>query len=133
MALQCLKNNKERTHIVLHLRPEKQEENILKDYFFCPRCDKVSPYRVRRASVDFTFYFIPLFELGDRDEYVVCQACKRGFDPRILQPYNQHLFKLVWAAKCELLRLTPEVLKSKLLQNGLKEPLIDQLITLAQN
>jgi hypothetical protein len=60
-------------------------------------------------------------------------VCKKGFNPKILQPYNQHLFKLVWAAKCELLRLTPDVLKSRLLKDGLKEPLVDQLITLAQN
>jgi hypothetical protein len=123
----------ERMFKMLHWRSEKQEESIFRDHFFCPKCDNVSPYKVKRASVGFTFYYIPLFEIGDLDEFVVCQVCKRGFDPKILQPYNQNLFRLVWAAKCALNRFTPETLKSKLLRDGLKEPLVDKLIMLAQN
>lgn len=122
----------ERMFKVLHWKPETQEESILRDYFFCPKCDQVRTYKVKRASVDFTFYFIPLFEIGDHDEYVVCQVCKKGFNPKILHPYNQNLFKLVWAAKCDLRNPTPETLKARLLTQGLKEPLIDKLILLAQ-
>ena len=114
-------------------RLENEEKDIFRDYFFCPKCSNVSPYKVKRASVDFTFYYIPLFELVHLDEFVVCQICKKGFDPKILQPYNQNFFRLVWAAKCALNRFTPDTLKSKLLNDGLKEPLIDKLITLAQN
>jgi hypothetical protein len=117
---------------MLHWRAETEEESILHDYFFCPKCDNVRPYKLKRASIDFTFYFIPLFEIGGHDEYVVCQVCKKGFNPKILHPSNQHLFRLVWAAKCELDRSTPEFLRSTLLKNGFKEPLIEKLIMLAQ-
>jgi hypothetical protein len=112
---------------------KRKEKEPVQEHFFCPKCDTVSPYKVKRASLHFTFYYLPLFEIRDLDEFVVCHVCKKGFDPKILQPNNQKLFKLVWAAKCSLVRFTPETLKSKLLKDGLKEPLIDRLITLAQN
>ena len=83
--------------------------------------------------MDFTFYYLPLFEMGNHDEYVVCQACHKGFNPKILEPSNQQLFRLVWVTKCGLVRFTPEVVKSKLLRTGYKEPLVDKLILLAQN
>jgi hypothetical protein len=102
-------------------------------HFFCPKCDQLSPYSLKPASVDFTFYFIPLFEATTLHEFVVCQVCKKGFDPRILAPGNQSLFKLAWATKCQLSHFSPEALKTKLVSQGLKETLIDKLITLAQN
>ena len=118
---------------MLPWKPETQEESVLKDYFFCPKCDNVSPYKEKKASVDFTFYYLPLLEIEDLDRYVVCQVCKKGFNPKILEPQNQQLFRLVWVAKRGLLRFTPEALKSKLLKDGYKEPLIDKLLLLAQN
>jgi len=66
-------------------------------------------------------------------EFVVFQVCKRGFDPKILAPSHQNLFKLVRATKYEMLRFSPEALKLKLLNDGLKEPLIDKLIKPAQS
>jgi hypothetical protein len=117
---------------MLHSHVEMEEESILQDYFFCPKCDNVRPYKLKRASIGFTFYFLPLFEIEDHDEYVVCKACKKGFNPKILHPSNQHLFRLVWAAKCELKGSNPERLRSELLKNGFKEPMIDKLMMLAQ-
>lgn len=102
-------------------------------FFFCPKCDRLAPYKVRPAAVDFTFYHLSLFETRPLDEFVVCQACKKGFDPNILSPGHQSLLKLVRATRYELMRFSPELLRSKLLGDGLKEPLIDTLITLAQN
>jgi hypothetical protein len=102
-------------------------------FFFCPKCDRLTPYQVKPASVDFTFYYHPLFEVRTLPEFVVCQVCKKGFDPKVLSPGNQSLLKLVWATRCELLSFSPEALRSKLLSNGLKQPLVDKLITLAQN
>jgi hypothetical protein len=102
-------------------------------FFFCPKCDRLAPYRVRPASVDFTFYHLSLFEARTLHEFVVCQVCKKGFDPNILSPGNQSLLKLIGATRYELMRFSPEVLRSKLLGDGLKEPLVDTLITLAQN
>jgi|SRR6266540_2425651 len=107
-------------------------KGTVQKHFFCPKCDRLSTYEVKPASVDFTFYYLPLFEAIDLCEFVVCQTCKNGFDTRILAPGHQSLFKLAWAAKCELLHSSPEALKSKLVGQGLKEVLIDKLITLAQ-
>jgi hypothetical protein len=89
---------------------KKQKENA-QEHFFCPKCDHLSPYKVKPASVDFTFYYIPLFELGSLTEFVVCQVCKKGFDPKILAPRSQSMFKLAWATKCNSDRLSPETLR----------------------
>jgi hypothetical protein len=102
-------------------------------FFFCPKCDRLASYKLSPASVDFTFYHLPLFEARTLHEFVVCQSCKKGFDPKILSPGNQSLLKLVGATRYELMRFSPEALRSKLLRDGLKEPLVDKLITLAQN
>ena len=117
----------------------RKKKEIKKDtpgnelHFFCPKCESLTPYRLKPASVDFTFYYVPLFEIRNLHEFVVCQVCNKGFDPNILSPGNQSILKLVWATKCQLSRFPPETLKSKLLGDGLKEPLIDKLITLARN
>jgi hypothetical protein len=102
-------------------------------FFFCPKCDRLAPYKVKPASVDFTFYYLSLFESKTLHEFVVCQVCKKGFDPKVLSPGNQSLLKLVGATRYELSRFSAEVLRSKLLKDGLKEPLVDTLLTLAQN
>jgi hypothetical protein len=102
-------------------------------FFFCPKCDRLAPYRLKPASVDFRFHYLSLFELRTLHEFVVCQVCKKGFDPKVLSPGNQSLLRLVGATRYELSRFSPEVLRSKLLGDGLTEPLIDKLITLAQN
>jgi hypothetical protein len=102
-------------------------------FFFCPKCNGLAPYRVRPPSVDFTFYYLSLFEVRTLHEFVVCQACKKGYDPKILSPGNQSLLKLVGATRYELMRFSPDALRSKLIRDGLKEPLVDRLITLAQN
>ena len=118
---------------VLHWRPVTKQKVRSQNFFFCPKCNNPSPYVVKHASADFRFYFIPLFETQDLDEFVVCQVCKRGFDPRVLSPGNQSLFRLAWVTKCGLRRSSPEALKSHFLEHGLKEPLVDKLIMLAQN
>jgi hypothetical protein len=100
-------------------------------HFFCPKCDTLSPYSVRPASVDFTFYFLPLFEKRDLFYFVVCKVCRKGFDPAVLERHSQTLFKLVWGTKCQLRHLSQDILKSKLLSDGLKEPLVDKLIMMA--
>jgi hypothetical protein len=102
-------------------------------FFFCPKCDRLASYKVKPASVDFTFFYLSLFEARTLHGFVVCQVCKKGFDPKVLSPGNQSLLKLVGATRYKLMRFSPEVLRSKLLRDGLKEPLVDKLITLAQN
>jgi hypothetical protein len=117
----------------VHWMPRDQGKPITWGHFFCPRCSNVRPYQLKAASVDFTFYFIPLFEMGDLDEFAVCLLCKKGFDPKVLEAENQSLFRLAWVARRELASSTPEVLKSKLLKTGLEEPFVDKLLVLAQN
>ena len=82
----------------------------------------------------FTFYSIQIFEPSKLDEFVVCQVCKNGFDPNILKPSNQSLFRLVGATRYELLhRTSPGALKLRLMSDGLNEVVVDKLIALAQS
>ena len=112
----------------------KPKEELIEPHFYCPKCHVQRPYKVKLASIDFTFYFIPLFEMKNLDKFIVCQVCKKGFDPDILKPSNQSIFKLVGAARHELLhRSSPGSLKLKLMSDGLKEEFVDRLITLAQS
>ena len=54
------------------------------------------------------------------------------FDPRILESYNQNLIRIAGAARYEMRQYSPEVLKSKLLNEGFKEGFVDMIIDLAQ-
>ena len=110
-----------------------EPKHINWNHFYCPKCNNVRPYRVKRASIDFTFYFIPIFEIVDLKEFVVCLLCKNGFDPEVLHPHNQTIFRLSGVARRVLIHYGPDELKKQLLRDGLKEPLINRLITLAQD
>jgi hypothetical protein len=123
----------ERTCKVLDQRSKTKEEVIFQAYFHCPKCHGQRAYDVKPASIEFTFYYLPIFEKVDLDNFIVCQVCKRGFDPLILKRSNQSLFKLVGATKFELMNSSPGALKLKLMNDGLKEKVIDKLIALAQS
>ena len=102
--------------------------------FFCPNCLVVRPYAIRPMSKEMTFFTIPLLETNETDHVIVCQGCKKGFDPEVLKRNIQSLFKLVGAAKGQLDQgISPGYLKLKLMSDGLKEVVVDQLITLAQH
>ena len=110
------------------------EEIFLQPHFYCPRCHGQRPYEVKPASIDFTFYYIPLFEFRNLETFVVCQVCKKGFDPLILEPSNKSLFRLVGATRHELMHSSsPGAVKLKLISDGLKEEFINKLIMLALN
>lgn len=80
-----------------------------------------------------SFYYIPLFENEALNIVAECKACKKGFDPRILKPYYQNLFKLTGAARRETLKGSSlEILKKELANAGLKEEFADKLIMLVQ-
>ena len=113
---------------------EDEEEGFFQAFFYCPRCNGQRPFNIRTASINFTFYYISIFEPKTLEKFVVCQACKKGFDPKILDPGNQTLFKMVRATKQELMKSgSPGSLKIKLMSDGLKEEFIDKLILLAQS
>ena len=102
--------------------------------FFCPHCLVVRPYEIKPISRELAFSVIPLLEANETNHVIVCQGCKKAFDPEILKRNIQSLFKLVGAAKGQLDRgISPGYLKLKLMSDGLTEVVVDQLITLAQH
>lgn len=110
----------------------RTQEVLFEPQFYCPKCHSQRPYEVKRASTDFTFYYIELFEAKKLNEFIVCQVCKKGFDPLILNPGNQSLFRLVSTTRHELLHFcSPGSLKLKFMSDGLKEEFVDKLIMLA--
>lgn len=101
--------------------------------FYCPRCFTKRSYINLPISIKTAFFYIALFEGGSLDHLVECQACKKAFDPVVLEPYNQNLIKLACAARDEmLLGLSPEEMKSKLISQGQQGDFADKLISLAK-
>ena len=104
-----------------------------KDKFYCPRCFTKRSYINLTISVKTAFYYIALFEGGSLDHLVECQACKKAFDPSVLEPYNQNLIKRACAARGEmLLGLSVEDMRSKLIGQGEQGDYADKLISLAK-
>lgn len=113
---------------------EDEEEGFFHAFFYCPRCKGQRPFNMRAASIAFTFYYISIFEPESLEKFVVCQACKKGFNPKILDPANQTLFRMVQATRQELMKSgSPGSLKIRLMSDGLKEDFVDKLILLAQS
>ena len=112
----------------------RTKEALFEPQFYCPKCHGPRAYEVKRASTGFTFYYLELFEAKNLDEFIVCQVCKKGFDPDILKPSNQSLFRLVSTTRHELLHFcSPGSLKLRLMSDGLREGFVDKLIMLAQS
>ena len=110
-----------------------REKELSQGQFFCPKCNDLRPYKQKRASKMFTLYFIPLFETKNLGEFVECQVCRSGFDPKILEPANQSMFKLVAGSRYELLHgWTPADVKAKLIEMGAPEETANQIIAMAQ-
>lgn len=110
-----------------------KEKEISQGQFFCPKCGDLRPYKHKRVSKYFTLYFIPLFETKNLGEVVECQICSSGFDPKILEPDNQTLFKIVAASRYEMLHgKSPAEVKAKLMEIGASEVGADNIIAMAQ-
>lgn len=107
---------------------------LYKDKFYCPSCFTKRPYISLPISLKTAFYYIALFEGASLDYLVECQACKKAFDQKVLEPYKQNLIKLACAARNEmLLGVSPEAMKLKLISEGQKRDLADKLISLAKS
>lgn len=118
--------------LALSLKGKEQELPCLE--FFCPKCFDRRAYMIKPASKDIPPFVIPLFEARKLTELIECQMCKKGFDPNVLKPSNQSLFKLVSATRDELLhRSSPGAVKLRLMSDGLNEVVADKLISLAQS
>jgi hypothetical protein len=110
-----------------------KEKELSQGQFFCPKCNDLRPYKQKRVSKMFTLYFIPLFETKNLGEFVECQVCKSGFDPQILEPNNQTMFKIVAASRYELLHgNAPADVKAKLMAMGASEESANNIIRMAQ-
>ena len=110
-----------------------REKALSQGQFFCPKCNDLRPYIQKKVSKMFTLYFVPLFETKNLGEFVECQVCKSGFDPKILEPSNQGLFKIVAAARYELLHGTsPADVKTKLIEMGASEEGANNILSMAQ-
>jgi hypothetical protein len=106
---------------------------FIRNRFYCPRCFTQRPYIDLPLSIKTVFFYIALFEGGNLDHLVECQACKKAFDPVVLEPYNQNLIKLAGKARGEmLLGVSEEEMKSKLLRQGQQGDFADKLISLAR-
>jgi hypothetical protein len=113
----------------------KGKEKLLSEgLFFCPKCRTDRSYKQKRVSKYFTFYFIPLFETKNLGEFVECQVCKSGYDPKILEPNSQGMLKVVASTRYSLLHGTSLTeVKSQLVGAGVTEGIADQIIKVAQS
>jgi zinc-ribbon family len=111
-----------------------REKELSQGQFFCPKCNVLRPYQQTPVPKMFTFYFIPLFETKNLGEAVECQVCKNGFDPKVLEPAHQGMFKLAAATRYELLHGTsPDEARGRLEAVGLQDEMVDAILGMAQN
>ena len=111
-----------------------REKELSRGQFFCPMCNTERPYLHKKVSKMFTLYFIPLFETTNLGEFVQCQTCKSGFDPKVLEPGNQSMFRLVAGARHDLLHGTsPADVKARLIGMGAPEDVANKIIAIAQS
>ena len=108
---------------------EGKQELISEGKFFCPKCNNVRHYKQKRVSRYFTLYFIPLFKTKSPGEFVECQVCKNGFEPKILEPGSQQMLKIVAITRYSLLRGTSlNDIKSRLTGAGTNGETVDVII-----
>src|SRR5215217_4668903 len=111
-----------------------KEKELSRGQFFCPKCGDERLYIQKKVSKMFTLYFIPLFVTKNLGEFVECQVCGSGFEPEILEPVKQTMFKLVIASRHELLHGgSPASVKAKLMEMGAPEDAANKIIAMAQS
>ena len=110
-----------------------KENQLSEGQFFCPKCSHIRHYKQKRISNYFTLYFIPLFETKNLGEFVQCQVCKGGFDPKILDPGPQRILQLVAGTRKALLHgISPGKARTKLIKLGVSDISAAKIIALAQ-
>ena len=102
--------------------------------FYCPSCYALRTYEIKPVSHVNEVHALPLIGTKDLTHVAECQTCKNSFDPDVLTPGNQSLLRLAVDTRRKLLDGTsPGSLKIKLMSDGFKEELVDELIKLAGN
>ncbi len=110
-----------------------REKVVSHGTFFCPNCNTTRPYELKRAGNYFTLFFIPLFRIQKRGEFVQCEVCKNRYDPKILDRGSQGSLELVARTRYALLHGTsPDAARSQLIASGLDSRTADEVIAMAQ-
>ncbi len=103
--------------------------------FDCPQCKARRDYELRKARDYFTLYFIPLFPVHTRGEFVTCLTCGTNFQKEVLSmpmPATTPLDRMAIDARQDMDSGTPvEMARQKLINMGLKLDLVDQTIEAA--
>jgi hypothetical protein len=56
--------------------------------FYCSKCETQRPYKFKKVVRYFTLFFIPLFPLGTRSQYIECGVCGRTYTPEAVSGVN---------------------------------------------
>ena len=100
--------------------------------FICPHCLVTRRYSINPRSERITLSSVPFLESSEPTHVVECQDCKHAFDPEVLRRSSQILCKLAGSTRNQLDQGTaPGYLKLQLVSDGLRESLVDQLLTFA--
>src|SRR6266542_2121378 len=106
-----------------------KEKEPAQGQFLCPKCNALRPYQQKRVLK----YSIPLFETKNLGEFVECQVCKSGFDPKILEPNSQTIFQLVTTTRQALLHgVSPAAVRSELIGVGVGAQGAEDIIRMAE-
>jgi len=77
-----------------------KEKTIGRGDFYCPQCQRMSPFTHRRASRYFTLYFIPLFPMETLGEFVQCEQCGGDFSQDILDLSPEQIEEMLQPWRC---------------------------------
>jgi hypothetical protein len=110
-----------------------KQEVISQGQFYCPKCNNNSRFLRKHVARYFTLYFIPLFKTKDLGEFIECQTCKSGFDPKVLEPGSQKILKVVASVRYSLLHgISPAEVRMKLMGEGATSETAEMIIKRAQ-
>jgi hypothetical protein len=117
--------------IIFGLRGRQIE--LASGQFFCPSCDTTRRYKHKRAADYFTLFFIPLFQVRNRGEYIECQTCQKAFKPEVrhYKPPSS-VERLLAATRADLESGTPiQMTQRKLINSGVDEETAEKVVELA--
>lgn len=111
----------------------RREIDLSSGQFHCPNCDATRQYKRKRAGKYFTLYFIPLFQVENLGEYVVCQTCQQAYKPEVLnyKPASP-AEKLLLAVRSQLESGLPlHMVQQKLIANGMEQEAANKVVETA--
>jgi uncharacterized protein with PIN domain len=110
-----------------------REKTVTEGQFFCPNCNELRPYKLKKLGKYFTIYFVPLFQTEKLAEWVECQACGQQLKPKVLEyrpPSTAD--RAIEAIRADLDNGTPAMMAvRKLVNMGLEEQMAMSAVALA--